>query len=626
MKQLKEKIELANAYMQTEDYEKAINTLEKALNLTEEPLIRIDILNSLGRLHLKLENLKQAEKCFQQSIELHETLEMEKPELKLNAAVAYNNLGVIYLQENPKESIKFHKKALKIFQETLEDKSDEKILYTLFSLAQAASQAKNKLETKKNYKELIKLLTFKEGKSDDLLALEAFANYNLGNIYVDENNMHDANKSFVNAIKIYSTLVDKGLENYRPLLASCYNNLAVTAKLMYRYDDASKNYEKALEHYFILQEQNPDTFKPFYAETLNNLGIVWAEQEDVNDDYDSYGLSGFSGFGILSAKNIFEQTTQESKLEKKDRIQKALEYFEKSLQVYNELALNQPEEFAHYIATVIFNIANAYDNIQNFEEAEKHYLKAYKIRKSLAEKEPDIFGLDVSVTLMNLITLYQTLLEKNLDLVYKEKALKLLQEVKQYLKPLVEKFPEKKVIKTMVSEIQYFQEYFDNIDESYPEIQQNLREIEQLANQRDETLNLPEKLILNEEILNKLHTLSEKYPENETIRKQLIKYYSDQSWIAVRNKNRDKLQVAHRFLNTHFPQNQIVEVNEAHFDLYTKSPEEAINTYQKILEKHEDRISLAKQIQEDFQILKNDGMVPQNTIDRLIKWVSNQLS
>ena len=626
MKQLKEKIKLANTYMQTEEYEKAINTLENALNLTDEALIRIDILNSLGRLYLKLENLKQAKKCFQQSIVLHESLEKEKPELKQNAAVAYNNLGVIYLQENPKESLKHHKKALKIFQETLEDKSDEKILYTLFSLTQAASQAKNKFETKKNYKEIIKLLTFKEDKSDNLLSLEAFTNYNLGNIYVDENNMHDANKSFVNAIKIYNKLLEKGLENYRPLLASCYNNLAVTAKLMYRYDDAKKNYEKALEHYIVLQKQNPDTFNPFYAETLNNLGIVWAEQEDVNDDYDSYGLSGFSGFGMLSAKNIFEQTSRESTIDKKDRIKKALEYFEKSLQVYNELALNQPEAYAHYIATVIFNIANAHDNIQNFEEAEKNYLKSYKIRKSLSEKEPEIFGLDVCVTLMNLITLYQTLLEKNLDLVYKEKALKHLQEVKQYLKPLVEKLPEKNVIKTMVSEVQYFQEYFENIDESYPEIQQKLRETEQLASQRDETLDLPEKLRMNEEILKILHTLHEKYSENETIKKELIRYYGDQSWIAIRNKDREKMLKAHRFLNNHFPLNQIVEINEAHFDLNAKSPEEAINTYQKILEKQEDRISLAKQLQEDFQILKNDGVVPQNTIDKLIKWISNQLS
>ncbi len=626
MKQLKEIIELANQHMHSQQYDKAVETLNDALNLTDEPLIKIDILNALGRLYLKMEKLDHAEQSFVQSIQLHESLEIVNPQLKQNAAVTYNNLGIIYLQKNPKEALKYHKKALKVFQEALEDNADEKILYTLFSAAEAASKAKNKFETKKHYKELIKLLSFKKNKNENLLALEAFSNYSLGNIFVDENNMHDANKHFVNAIKIYKNLLENGQENFRPLLASCYNNLAVTAKLMYRYDDAIKNYEKALEHYIVLQKQNPELFKPFYAETLNNLGIVWAEQEDVNDDYDSYGLSSFSGFGVLSAKNIFEQTTQESKIAKEDRIQKALEYFEKSLATYNELALNNPEAYAHYIATVIFNIANAYDNIQNYHKAEEYYLQAYKIRKSLAEKEPEIFGLDVAVTLMNLITLYQTLLEKELDLDYKEKALNFLKQVKQYIKPHIEKNPEKNVIKTMVSEIQYFHDFFENIDESYPEIRKKLREIQQLTDKRDETINLQEKISINENILQTLHNLQEKYPENETIRNELIKYYGDQSWIAARNQDFDRMKNAHDFLKKYTPDNKIVEINEAHYGLFTKTHEKAIETFRKIMEKQEDTVSFAKQLQEDFLILKNDGKVSQKTIDELIKWVSNHLS
>ena len=99
--------------------------------------------------------------------------------------------------------------------------------------------------------------------------------------------------------------------------------------------------------------------------------------------------------------------------------------------------------------------------MSDFDTAMEYYQKALDMRRELAKKEPVAFNMDTSVTILNIVTLYHARLEKEKDLKYQEPALELLKEAESRLM-LAES--EKPVIKSMKNDLEYFREFFEEID------------------------------------------------------------------------------------------------------------------------------------------------------------------
>ncbi len=589
-------------------YEDAISHFETALKKAEFDEQQIDISNSIGRLYFNLNEFEKAAESFEKSLNFHNNLPKEKAEkLQANKATILNNLGAIFLKQEAKKSINYHKKALEIF---IQSHKDEPEIYSLhlgnthYSLAEAFYMKKDFFMTKKHFKEAVKIYeSLKDNpKTTDVLKANAF--YNLGNIYTEENNVHDARTNYLNALKLFTALTEENPKAYRAMVAATLNNLGVTAKSMYIYSDAIKYYEKTLEHYEALIKQNRNYFLPFYAATLNSLAIIYTEQHEVKDDYDSGGLSGFSGFGTLSVDNVIDDKKEQ--LEKIQK-EKAVEYYSKAAEVYNELSEKEPEIFTHYLATVLHNLGVLHDDKKDFEKATSYYEQALEIRKLLAEKHPEAFNLDVCVTLLNMVTLFQNLIEIKVDISYRNKALEFLEEIETRISDYSDDRP---VVLSMKSDTQYFTQYFNQVDDEYLEVLAAMGKADGFSEEIKSTIVPFEKLKFQKQILNLLYGLYLKYPENKRLKAELLNTYIDYSWLALRS---NELAIAEKAIQNGFKIDKdslSLKANQAHLFLIKKDAQKAKEIYNSLKEmKSDDNESFKKVLEADLTVLKNDGVL-----------------
>lgn len=611
MSDFNELINGANILVNNKNYENAIQQYTEAIEITSIPEQKIDIYNTIGRLHIALQNIENGVIAFEKSLYIHNSLPEEKAQkLIVNKATILNNLGVIYLNIDVKQAIKYHKEALGIF--TKESKTNPEIFTlhlanTHYSYGDACYQKKDYFMAKKQFKEAIKIY---ESVDTDPLSKPLIANshYNLGNIYTDEDNVFDARNNYLKSLKLFRSLTESQPEAYRSLVAATFNNLAVTAKAMYKYTDAITYYENALEQYKILIDQDRETFLPFYAGTLNSIGVIYTEQHEVKDDFDSHGLSSFSGFGILSSEN-----TKDDKKEELDnyRKEKAVDYYQQAVKIYNELADQEPDIYTHYVATALHNLGVLHDEKKDYSSAEKYYAEALNIRRFLAKEQPDAFNLDVCVTLLNLTTMYQNLLEQKVNIQYKTKALKLLKEIEERLSVYGDS--EKPVILSMKSDTQYFTQYFKEINNEYLEILDAFGKVDEISEKIKETIIPSEKLKLQKNILNQLYLLYQKYPKNERLQIEMLNTYTQYSWLALRS---NEISIAEKAFENGFkidPDSLNLKANQAHLHLVKNEIDKAKEIYLSLKDlNNEENESFKKVLEADLTVLKNDGILKQD--------------
>jgi len=608
MTTFEENISTANVLAGNKKYLEAIQSFTKAVEKTSIPEQRIDIYNTIGKLYLSSNDLNNAIQSFEKSLEIHRNLSKEKAtDLKVNKAVILNNLGVISLKSNTKKAISCHKEALQIFKDASELNPDNFIFHTAnthYSYGDACYLHKDYFMAKKQYKEAIAVYESLE-EHPSIQPLIANSYYNLGNIYTDEDNVFDARNNYLKALKIFRVLAEDNPESYKSLVAATFNNLAVTAKTMYKFDDAIVYYENALKEYEYLIEIDRTTFLPFYASTLNSIGIVYTEQHEVKDDYASEGLSGFSGFGTLSAANIKDEKKEKAAAFQKE---KAVEFYLKAEKAYSELVTNESETYSHYIATIHHNLGVLYDSKKDFEQAEDYYQKALTTRRYLAKDQPKAFNLDTCVTLLNITTMYQNLLEQTGDIRLKTESLKILKELEERLN--VYGNTEKPLILHMKSNIQYFSQYFKGINKEFLAVSEAISKADAITEKITETIIPSEKLKLQKHIVNLLYILRVKYPDNERLQVEILNTYIQYSWFALRS---NKIALAEKALEGGFkinPDSLTLKANQAHVHLVKNENDEAKEIYSMLKSQfNTENESFKKVLEKDIEVLKKDGVL-----------------
>jgi tetratricopeptide (TPR) repeat protein len=114
----------------------------------------------------------------------------------------------------------------------------------------------------------------------------------------------------------------------------------------------------------------------------------------------------------------------------------------------------------HYKATCLHNLAVIHDEKQDYEHALEFYMQAMEIRKDLANKEAQSFTLDLCVTLLNIVTLYHSQMERDQDLKLQDAAIEIIEDVERRLIYVSDEMP---VVKSMKSDVEYFKEFFTEI-------------------------------------------------------------------------------------------------------------------------------------------------------------------
>ena len=571
-----ENVTTANALLSDNKYEEAIPFYKNAITEASTVEEKIDLLNMVGRLYLNIGERNKAADLFEDSLIEHNGLPEEKG-LKLapNKAAVLNNLGILYVNSDPKQSIEKHKEALNIFTEI--SKTDEEtykahLANTYFSLADAYYKKPDFFMSRKHFKNAIVLYKELSKKDPDTFnPLIASTHYHLGNIYNDDNTVYDAKMHFKNSFEMYRELNEVNPKIYRPFLAAVLNNLGVVTKTMLNHEESVEYYNDALDHYQILAGENNVAFNPYLAATYNSLGILYTEMEKRDD---------------------------------------ALENYNQAIAIYDKLSDDKPEEFTHYLATALHNTAILYDEKQDTEASLNFYNQALNIRKTLAAEQPDAFDADVCVTSLNLVTLYQALIEREVDMKYKAMAEKLLMDIE---KRLVKYSSEHPTIESMKSDLDYYKVYFKELTLEYVEVLDVMGKIDNLTKEIDSTIKPEEKLVFQTEIIELLNEMLKKYPDNERLNAEMFTANVDLSWIVLRTGDYEKSkQLINKGLEEK-SDSPSLKINRAHIYILEGEYDQAKDIYSGLKDqKSPDNQAWLVSILKDFDMLKRDGKNVEN--------------
>ena len=571
-----ENVTTANALLSDNKYEEAIPFYKNAITEASTVEEKIDLLNMVGRLYLNIGERNKAADLFEDSLIEHNGLPEEKG-LKLapNKAAVLNNLGILYVNSDPKQSIEKHKEALNIFTEI--SKTDEEtykahLANTYFSLADAYYKKPDFFMSRKHFKNAIVLYKELSKKDPDTFnPLIASTHYHLGNIYNDDNTVYDAKMHFKNSFEMYRELNEVNPKIYRPFLAAVLNNLGVVTKTMLNHEESVEYYNDALDHYQILAGENNVAFNPYLAATYNSLGILYTEMEKRDD---------------------------------------ALENYNQAIAIYDKLSDDKPEEFTHYLATALHNTAILYDEKQDTEASLNFYNQALNIRKTLAAEQPDAFDADVCVTSLNLVTLYQALIEREVDMKYKAMAEKLLMDIE---KRLVKYSSEHPTIESMKSDLDYYKVYFKELTLEYVEVLDVMGKIDNLTKEIDSTIKPDEKLVFQSEIIELLNEMLKKYPDNERLNAEMFTANVDLSWIVLRTGDYEKSkQLINKGLEEK-SDSPSLKINRAHIYILEGEYDQAKDIYSGLKDqKSPDNQAWLVSILKDFDMLKRDGKNVEN--------------
>jgi tetratricopeptide (TPR) repeat protein len=567
----KENITTANALVGDNKFSEAIPYYKNAISGASTIEEKIDLLNIIGRLYLNIGETNKAIELFEDSLQLHINLdEVKAVKLEPNKAAVLNNLGLMYVNSDPKLAIEKHKEALDIFLEickTEENKYKAHLANTYFSLADAFYKKKDFFFSKKHFKNAIAhYKELSEKDPDNYKPLIANCHYFLGNIYNDDNAVYDAKMHFKNSREMYRELNETNPLVYRPFLAATLNNLGVVAKTMLNFNESTAFYLEALDNYKILSKENKQVFSPYLAATYNSLGILYTEMEERD---------------------------------------KALENYNEAITIYNQLSDEQPEAYTHYLATALHNTAILYDEKSEPEKALNYYGQALNIRKLLAEKQPAAFDADVCVTELNLVTLYQSLIEKEVEMKYKAMAEELLLDIE---KRIVKYSNEHPTIESMKSDLEYYKVYFKELTLEYIEVLDAMGKIDQLVKEKNSTINVDEKLLFQQEIIDLINKLLKKYPDNDRLNDEIFAALVDLSWVVLRTGDikRAKALIASGLKERN--DSPALKINLAHIHLLEGKYDEAQDIYFELKDqKSIDNQAYSVSIIKDLEMLKRDG-------------------
>ena len=237
---------------------------------------------------------------------------------------------------------------------------------------------------------------------------------NIGNLYWNTGKLSEAEKAYTEALEIRRELARENPEVYVPDMAGTLNNLGALYGSTQKFHEAEKVFYRALETYRELAERNPEAYRWGVAETLNNLGILYSDtgkfpeaekvhkealeirRELAKENPEVY-ISSIAGT-LNNLGNVYRNAL---------KFQEAETAYTEALEIRRELAKENPEVYMPDIAGTLNNLGALYRDKKEFHEAETAYTEALEIRRELAKENPEAYTFHVAMTLNNLGTLYR---------------------------------------------------------------------------------------------------------------------------------------------------------------------------------------------------------------------------
>lgn len=225
----------ASFLMKQNQFKKAKFLYEKLRNYDLSQVQKANVLNRLGILYRKTEQMKDAELVYREALVLRQGLAKENPTLyKNDLAWTYNNLGVLYKENNrTKESEKAHLKALRLRKVLMQENPEAYTFHVSCSM------------------------------------------HNMGELFSATKREEKAETFFLESLKIRSILVKQNPKKYTPALASTMYELASLYNTLNRYEEAEKFYLEALDLRRTLVKSNPNAYITVLTDTLVDLATLY---------------------------------------------------------------------------------------------------------------------------------------------------------------------------------------------------------------------------------------------------------------------------------------------------------------------------------------------------------------
>ena len=120
---------------------------------------------------------------------------------------------------------------------------------------------------------------------------------------------------------------------------------------------------------------------------------------------------------FIIAESLFEKALNSSRAPKilfeyayyyqnQNIFKKAKELYTEALEIYRELAADNPSTYNPYVAMTLNNLANLHSDNNQYKLAEEEYTEALEIYRELADDNPSAYNPDVAMTLNNLANLH----------------------------------------------------------------------------------------------------------------------------------------------------------------------------------------------------------------------------
>ena len=292
-------------YKKKANYEKALEFLEKSMNIGKEIGDKSRISNSYSSIGLVYYNQSKYEKA----IDYHEKCLEIKKEIgdKRGTSNSSNNLGITYYQQgNYEKALEYYEISLEIYKET-GDKS---------GMAASYNNIGNIYLDQGNYDKALefheKSLVIRKDIGDKSGMAASYNN--IGNIYNSESNYDKALEYFEKCLEIKKEIGIK-IE-----IASTYNNIG-------NIYNSESNYDKALEYFekgLVIRKDIGD--KSGMASSYYNIGILYKKKDNYEKalEYLLNSKKIFLDINIVLKLDITAKSLMEV-YEKLDKPQKALE-------------------------------------------------------------------------------------------------------------------------------------------------------------------------------------------------------------------------------------------------------------------------------------------------------------
>ena len=561
-----EKIKSADILIRNNNFKSAAEVYEDALNFASTPEEKILNHSLLGKIYQRTRNSTKSIEYFQKTLDLLEENPSDQNEVQ--KAIMHNNLGVLFYDRDLKKSVEQYLSAIEIFKDLKEQDNDSNSTYlanTHFALAFTYLKNNQLQEAKNSFKETLKAFPIMATEDHQYLISSCY--FELGNIYSEELNHHDAKTNYLKSEKIFRLLSERQEEAFLPYLTSTLNNLGVTYKSMEEFENSIKYYKEAIQNYTLLAQKYNSEFLPYLAATQNSLSIVLGETKN----YDA-----------------------------------AIDFGKKALDIYSGLYQEYPEDFAHYLATALHNLGVYHLEKNDLKDAEEYFGKSLTLRNGLAKEQPESFNADVCATVLNLIEIHHFKFGQTMDEEYKENCQKLLKELNPKLNTLD---PELPVVKSMKSDYEYYMDFFDTYREEDLLFEIKTRENDGLSEKIFDTSDSGKKIELQKQINANIEELYGFYPNSEKIKNELAYVKNDLAWLYLSAK---KFKKSEEILLNAIELDQPIlnlKCNLAHSYLFQNLFEKAKTTYLEIAnQKNKSQKFYKDVILEDFQKLNQEGI------------------